>query len=147
MQLSTGLIPDVENHPSVEDEFGSFEIPPDNIAPNYEVHPVEFELIMSSLQRGKEKLVDSRGFTYTIKRKCNNVNVFWRCTVRYKTANCLATLQQQQTAFTLVPHKHCHQPVPGAGIAARVSRDVKAKAMENYFQSEEAIVEQVHPNC
>ena len=42
-------------------------IPPDNIVPNYEVHPVQFEVTMSSSQRGKQKLVDSRGFSFSVK--------------------------------------------------------------------------------
>ena len=46
------FIPEADNHPSVEEEFGSFKIPPnlsedlmediilpDNIVPNYKVHP------------------------------------------------------------------------------------------------------------
>ena len=153
------LIPDAENQPSMGEEFGSFEIPPnisedsmenaippDNIVPNYQLHPVKFEIVTSSSQRGKQKLVDSRGFSYyTVKRKCKNGNVFWRCTVRNKTTSCLATVRQQQTVFILGPHDHCHQPVPGVGIAAKITREVKAKAMENYFQSAGAIVEQAHP--
>ena len=144
---STCLTTDAENHASVEEEFGSFEIPPslsedsmedaippDNIVPNYEVHPVEFELIMSSSQHGKEKLVGSRGFSYAVKRKCNNGNVFWRCAVGNKTATCLATVRQQDSnllgnspttanSFYIGPHEHRHQPVPGVGIAATAVAD------------------------
>ena len=83
-----------------EEEFGSFEIlpnisedsmedaiPADKIVPSYQLHPVEF-VIMTSSQHRKQKLVDSRGFSYTVKQKCKNGNVFWRCTVRNKTTTC-----------------------------------------------------------
>ncbi len=145
------LIPDAENQPSFEippnisEDSMDYAIPPDNIVPNNQLHPVEFEIVTSSSQRGKQKLVDSTGFSYTVKRKCKNGNVSWRCTVRNRTTSCLATVRQQQTAFILGPHEHCHQPVPGVGIAAKITREVKAKAMENYLQSAGAIVEQVHP--
>ena len=70
------FMPEADSHPSVAEEFARFEIPPnlsedsmedvippDNIVPNYEVHPVQFEVIMSSSQCGKQKLVDGRGFS------------------------------------------------------------------------------------
>ena len=82
-------MPEADSHPSVAEEFARFEIPPnlsedsmedvippnlsedsmedvippDNIVPNYEVHHVQFEVIMSSSQCGKQKLVDGRGFS------------------------------------------------------------------------------------
>ena len=118
-------------------------IPPWNIVSNHQHQPVEYEIVESSTQCGKPKLVDSSGYSYTIKRKYNNSDAIWRCTMCNKTTLCLATTRQHEMVFTPGPHKHCHQPLVGIGIAAKVSREVKKKAMHNYFQLPGAIVEQV----
>ena len=137
-------------------DFGSFEIPANmdeesmedaipasNIIPDDQPQPVRFEVVESSTQRGKWKLVDSSGFTYTLKRRYNDENAVWRCSVRNKTTSCSAIIRQRRMVYTPGLHMHCHQPLVGADIAVKVVRDVKEKAMQNYFQPAGVIVEQV----
>ena len=45
--------------------------------------------------------------------------------------------------FITGPHMHCHQPIVGTYTAAKITRDVKEKAMNNYYQPAGMIVEQV----
>ena len=88
-------------------------------------------------------LVGSLGYTYTVKRRYDDENALWRCSVRNKTTSCLATIKQRGMEYTPGPHIHCHQPLLEADIAAKVTRDVKEKAVQNYFQPAGVIVEQV----
>ena len=44
---------------------------------------LEFEIVEDSTKRGRNKLVDNRGFTYNVKRHRGN-KTDWQCTVRPK---------------------------------------------------------------
>ena len=103
---------------------------------------VQYEIVESSTQRGRKKLVDGSGYSYTVKRRYSEENAFWMCTVRNKTTSCLATVRQHGMVFTTGP-THCHQPIVGTDTAAKITRDVKEKAMNNYYQPAGMIVEQV----
>ncbi|XP_028408197.1 uncharacterized protein LOC114530772 [Dendronephthya gigantea] len=137
------------------EDFGSYEIPPTvqeesirdgapgNIVPEDTIRVIEYEKIESSTQRGKCKLVDNLGHSYTVKRKYGEDNIVWRCTVRNKTTNCLATVRQHGTDFSPGVQVHSHQPSSGIGTAAKIISEVKAKAMEDFFRSAGAIADEV----
>ena len=105
--------------------------------------PVQYEVVESSTQRGNKKLVDSSGHSYTVKRRYSDDHAFWRCSVRNKMTSCLATVRQRGMVFTPGPHMHCHQPIVGVDTAAKITRDIKEKAMNDYYQPAGMIVEQV----
>lgn len=44
-----------------------------------------YERINDGSQKGKEKLADSEGYTYTIKARMANGNKVWTCSVRSKS--------------------------------------------------------------
>ena len=44
---------------------------------------LEFEIVEDSTKRGRNKLVDNRGFTYNVKRRRGD-KTDWQCTVRPK---------------------------------------------------------------
>ncbi|KAL9977842.1 hypothetical protein ACROYT_G015294 [Oculina patagonica] len=44
---------------------------------------LDFQIVKDSTKRGKNKLVDNRGYTYNIERCCRD-NSDWQCTVRPK---------------------------------------------------------------
>jgi len=44
---------------------------------------IEFEIVEDSTKQGRNKLVDSRGYTYNVKR-LRGGNTDWQCTVRPK---------------------------------------------------------------
>lgn len=137
-------------------EFGPFEIPdsmeedsvngnvPGSVISDEQAdQPVQYEIVESSTQCGRKKLVDSSGYSYTVKRRYSEENAFWRCSVRNKTTSCLVTVRQHGMVFTTGPHMHCHQPIVGTDTAAKITRDVKEKAMNDYYQPAGMIVEQV----
>ena len=49
---------------------------------------IEIEIVDDSTKRGRDKLVDSRGYTYNVKRR-RGENTDWQCTVRPKVPTVL----------------------------------------------------------
>ena len=49
---------------------------------------IEIEIVDDSTKRGRDKLVDSRGYTYNVKRRRGG-NTDWQCTVRPKVPTVL----------------------------------------------------------
>ena len=138
--LPDSLVPEEASGPTSA-EFGTFEIPdrmdedsiedglPGPVIADDQPLPVRYEVVESSTQRGNKKLVDSSGHSYTVKRRYSDDHAFWRCSVRNKMTSCLATVRQRGMVFTPGPHMHCHQPIVGVDTAAKITRDIKEKAM------------------
>ena len=136
-------------------KFGSFEIPdpmeedsmeedlPGVIVPDFQPQAVEYQVVESSTQRGRKKLVDSLGHSYTVKRRYDDENAVWRCCIRNKTTSCLATVRQRGTDFIPGPQTHCHQPAVGSLAAVRITSSVKEKAMKDFYQPAGMIVQEV----
>lgn len=108
--------------------------------------PNRFEILETGSQRGKPLLVESRGYSYVIKRK-NKASTVWRCTIRNKNSQCLATVVQQGEVFTPGETNHCHDFQPNLDTAKRVTSAVKDKASDDVFKSAAAIVESVMINA
>ena len=82
---------DVES--SNDDILISFEVPPqlsessiedDSPAQNDDIAMpmvTTYEVIKEGSQKGKEKLADSEGYTYTVKERRTNGNTVWTCSV------------------------------------------------------------------
>ena len=120
----------------MDTSFGSFAIPEDYqeesmmLPPPPEVvhaplAPLTYETITSSTQRGKEKLVDSMGYSYIQKKPEKNGVIWWRCSVRNKTTLCKMTVRQCGDIFVRGSQQHIHPPVAGTAIASKISRDIK----------------------
>ncbi|XP_029974749.1 uncharacterized protein LOC115408246 isoform X2 [Salarias fasciatus] len=107
-----------------------------------EVEEVEYCIIDSSSQRGKRKLVDNRGYQYTVKR-ARGTATDWRCCVRNKTVVCRATVVQRGDTFAEGPHAHVHGAVPGLKTAAQVRANVRQKAVQDIFRPAGAVVKEV----
>ena len=138
--LPDSLVPEEASGPTSA-EFGTFEIPdrmdedsiedglPGPVIADDQPLPVRYEVVESSTQRGNKKLVDSSGHSYTVKRRYSDDHAFWRCSVRNKMTSCLATVRQRGMVFTPGLHMHCYQPIVGVDTAAKITRDIKEKAM------------------
>ncbi|KAK3875764.1 hypothetical protein Pcinc_019403 [Petrolisthes cinctipes] len=64
---------------------------------NNELQPesvITFQLSEKGTQRGRDKLVDSHGYTYNKKMQRSNVT-YWQCTVRPKRNPCKALVTQK----------------------------------------------------
>ena len=117
--------------------------PQDN---NSFVEQEEFQVVESSSQRGKKKLVDGRGFTYTVKRETQK-RILWRCSVRSKGNICGCTIGfNHATMEYRVNGTHHHPPTSGAASHLRLQRDVKSKALADVFRPASSIVNEVMTN-
>ena len=136
-----GGVTNVSGGSSTEDPM------PMELSPTRET--VQYEKLESSSQRGNPKLVDSTGYSYTLKRK-TNVSIHWRCVVRNKKMSCLATVKEVGNTFIIGHAEHCHPPDTSCGVKSRVCTLIKEKAMQDVFRPashivEEVLLEQVNP--
>lgn len=136
-------------------DLGSFVVPTqieessiaDNSPGAYEIGEIPavttYEVIKDGSQKGKEKLADSNGYTYTVKTRRANGNKVWTCSVRNKTTWCKASVQQKGSEFTRGVHPHIHSAQLGAATAIRVVSAVKRIAEAEIFTSAAEIVNKV----
>ena len=108
-----------------------------------EEEPLTYHRVESSSQRNKDRLIDSRGYTYTVLRRKVSTVTAWRCAVRNKSVYCKATVLQNGENYTAGRNQHIHPPCAGALDAAKVIHAVKQKSKENLFTSAAAIVDEV----
>ena len=59
---------------------------------------IEYEIVRIGSQRGKQALIDCRGYSFTIKARGENVTR-WTCTKRSMPNNCKATVSQTGNTF------------------------------------------------
>ncbi|KAK8407542.1 hypothetical protein O3P69_002235, partial [Scylla paramamosain] len=101
-----------------------------------------YEKVLQSSQRGSDKLIDSLGYSYTIKRK-TSVAVHWRCVVRNTRVTCEAKTKEMDGIYERGTNQHCHPPEACPLIASKISSTIKKKAMEDVFRSAADIVDEV----
>ena len=130
----------IDNDGSVVNDENDFGSSPINLHRSNEV--ITYEKVESCSQRGEKKLIDSLGYSYTVKRK-TNVAVHWRCVVRNKKINCKATIKEKDTEYERGHNPHCHPPETCPLVTAKVSALVKKKAMDDMFRSASDIVDEV----
>ena len=103
---------------------------------------VTYEIVENSSKRGWPKLIDSQGYSYTLQRR-RGIVTDWQCSVRPKVNPCRATVRQRGDQFQSGIHAHNHQAQVGALTAAKITAQVKAKAVEDVFKPAPAIVDEV----
>ena len=93
-----------------------------------------YKIVEVTSIRGKNKLFDAVGHSYTVKRRTGR-GVTWRCSMRSKTVNCPATVRQEQEMFIPGVNKHIHQPSIGSDISAAIMQICKKTAFEQPCKS------------
>ena len=88
-------------------------------------HVDTYRIVKETSIRGMNKLFDSVGYSYTVKRR-NGHCTTWRCSLRSKTVNCPATVRQEEGVFCLVPGNTSTNL--GAAIVASITYECKSKA-------------------
>lgn len=79
-----------------------------------EVYPdsetgVTYEILRGGTSRGRDKLIDSLGFTYNMKQGRGNKNLtYWWCAVRNSHLRCPASVVQRGSVFIRGKRKHEH---------------------------------------
>ena len=105
---------------------------------------ITYCLIENGTKHRGVKLVDSEGYAYNVKRKRVSATD-WQCTVRPKLQPCRATVIERSDG-TFQPGKkgHNHPAEVGAATAAKISSNVKEKALADLFKPASAVVNEVN---
>ncbi len=107
---------------------------------------IRFHVIEEASERGRELLIDNRGFTFCVKSR-RGATTYWRCCVRNNHVTCPATIIQKADEYIEGAHDHVHEPRPGLGIVTKVRVDVKSEAARNIFEPAPNIVDRVITNA
>ncbi|CAG2203381.1 unnamed protein product [Mytilus edulis] len=81
--------------------------------------PVTYTVIDNATQRGKPKLVDNIGFSYTLKSEKNGART-WQCSVRNKTIHCGVIVHEKDGVFIPPSIQHNHTAAPGTLTATKI---------------------------
>ncbi|KAK3587912.1 hypothetical protein CHS0354_014426 [Potamilus streckersoni] len=106
---------------------------------------ITYEIIQCGTQRGYKKLVDSRGYTYNVKRTESALQdtVRWTCSIRNKSRRCPATVQQIGDEFRHGRKGHNHPGSTTAVLTAKVKAKAKQEAKVNVLEDAESLVDRV----
>lgn len=85
-----------------------------------------FTVIEKSTEQGFKTLVDSRGYSYNVKREGKLVTA-WCCVIRNKKVYCRATVAQSKDNFEEGLHEHGHPPTSGLEAAYWVKQTINEK--------------------
>ncbi|KAK7445796.1 hypothetical protein BaRGS_00040311, partial [Batillaria attramentaria] len=79
---------------------------------------------------------------YTVKRIRKGVT-HWRCSIRNKLVDCLASVRQSGDEFLEGTIIHCHPPTEGVDMALSVTAAVKKKCCAHIVEAASAITNEV----
>jgi hypothetical protein len=79
------------------------------------------------VQNVEIRLVDSRGYYYTVKEAYKN-STTWRCSIGNKKVSCMATVRETKESFIKCVIAHCHAPnvglLPACQVKAAVQKEM-----------------------
>ncbi|XP_068219805.1 uncharacterized protein [Palaemon carinicauda] len=108
--------------------------------------PVSYQVVDGGTQRSKRMLIDSNGYTYTVKRHKGN-HTYWCCALRTKYKRCRATVSQTGDDFKVGGLDHCHDVKQG-NVASRIlSHKIKQEACKDFSAPASTIVDKVVSQC
>ena len=103
---------------------------------------VDYMLVPAASSCGGDKLTDTNGFSYGVKRK-NDKRTLWRCSVCNRHVTCKATVLQVGNSFTRGPHPHLHPGQPGITRSLQTRKQINSMALSDIFTSAVEITEKV----
>lgn len=105
--------------------------------------PLAFEIVEGGSERGKQKLIDSWGYSYNIKRQRVSATD-WQCTIRPMGNRCKATvIQRSQNVFEFGKNDHNHAAPVGAAVAVKIKSIIKQEASKDVFRPASAVVNDI----
>lgn len=102
-----------------------------------------FQIVERGTNRGTPKLLDSMGYTYTVRKREAN-SIAWQCTVSTEGFRCPAAVRQWNDGdFTFSRRTHNHCSSVAALIVARIESRVRDEAAVDISKPASEIVKQV----
>ena len=103
---------------------------------------ISYTIVENSTQRNRSKLIDSFGFSYTLKKATTNTT-YWRCSTRNSHVQCRASVMQNGDEYVPGIHPHLHGSPGCTPTTAGLMAEVKKRAADDLFKPATAIVEEV----
>ncbi|XP_069189921.1 uncharacterized protein [Procambarus clarkii] len=128
----------IENAAVVQDTSIRDELIPSTLSQDV---PLTWEIIPTGTRRGKPRLHNSHGYTYTI-RKETDFATYWWCSIRQKSNRCFATVIQHGKDFKQGANCHNHLGDPGALATTKVTVAAKERCKANPLISAASVVEE-----
>ncbi|XP_019628711.1 PREDICTED: uncharacterized protein LOC109473277 [Branchiostoma belcheri] len=101
-----------------------------------------YSLIEGGSKRGRKKLVDSHGFSYTVKRaREDSHTTYWECAKRPKFSRCSASVIERNGEFKRGDNRHSHPPVINAATSLKIQATIRARATVDVFTAASSIVQ------
>ncbi|KAG0719438.1 hypothetical protein GWK47_050452 [Chionoecetes opilio] len=141
----------VRSNPMNESEFEDPRPAPRPVIPPPE-NEITYRVVNNGSDMGKDILIDSLGYQYTVKIDNRRPTKTWRCSRRSKALTCTATVLERGGNYIRAGHDHiCGGAQPGREKVAIIRREVKAQAVKRPFESaaqitEEVMMEHMHPD-
>ena len=104
--------------------------------------PLTFQIVEGASKRGQQKLIDSHGHSYCVKRRRNEI-VYWHCSLRGKSNHCPASVIQRGREDFKVGIGHNHPGEVGLPETAKLTAAIKRKATDDLFRPASTIVDEV----
>ncbi|KAI8516610.1 hypothetical protein Bbelb_051910 [Branchiostoma belcheri] len=103
---------------------GSFEVPDRNLEDTIgDGSETTFKLIDEGTKRGRSKLADSDGYSYTVKKK--PYAVCWTCSRRQRGNKCPATVVEGNGVYWWGGHRYTHPPIMHAATNLQIQASVR----------------------
>ena len=116
-------VPEYPDEDSIEESLPIGGIAADN-------PEVDYMLVPAASSCGGDKLTDTNGFSYGVKRK-NNKHTLWRCSVCNRHVTYKATVLQEGNSFTRGPHPHLHPSQPGITRSLQTRKQINSMALSD----------------
>ena len=101
-----------------------------------------FKIVIGGSKKGGDILVN-HGYTYNKDGKPNSKgDQRWKCSVRTKKLNCLASVTQRGDTFTTGKHQHICSPKDAAIPTANIRAQIRTQGKERPFASGATIVKE-----
>lgn len=102
-----------------------------------------YEILNGASNKGQDKLYDSKGYAYTLRKENQSGSKLWRCHVCTKANLCHATILESATGeFQRELREHDHSPSHGALADAKIAKRAKVEAAKCIFDPAPGIVEE-----
>ncbi|XP_035663387.1 uncharacterized protein LOC118407075 [Branchiostoma floridae] len=128
----------------LEDSIGDLSVEED--LPVGAERDVTFSLVKKGTKRGADKLTDSLGFAYTVRKRKVTVT-YWECEKRPKDKSfrCNASVIERPPGsgvYRRGDNEHNHPPVVNCETNIKIQAEVRAKAVADVFKSAHSIVQE-----
>lgn len=101
-----------------------------------------FTMLDCGSKRGRCKLADSLDYSYTVKRRKNEVT-YWECSMRQKDHRCPASVIERAGSFLRGSNNHIHPPQVGAATNLQIQTAVRTRAQDDVYHPGPALVQDV----